>query len=635
MDRTLETRLGEATARHTSAVAERLPIGDPADEEAARRGFLAALPDGRIETRNGSTAWNIHNWDFLDAPCPPTVNPSLWRMARLNAISGLFEVREGVYQARACDYANMTLIAGETGWIVVDPLTVAETSAAVLKLANDTLGPRPVSAILVTHSHPDHYGGLQGVIADAANPPPIVVPHEFLDCVASEGVMGGTPMRRRATYQFGNFLPTGPEGAVDGGIGKALARGTQTFARPTDTIRETGEERVIDGIHFRFLMASGTEAPAEFAFFMPDLRVLCMAEVCNQTLHNLIPPRGAEVRDGRLWARTIDRAIEMFAGEADYLINVHNWPVFGREALRAYLHEQRDIYKYTHDQAIRLANLGHTPNEIARMVAEPDWLATKFHARGYYGSLSFNLRAVYQRYFGFFDGVPAHLEPLPPEELGAHMVEAMGGAAAVLDKARAAVEADRLQWAATLLDHLIFSGEAEGENGAEVAEQARALLALVHRHQGFRHESGIMRNIYLTGAQELEQGVDPRLRARRRNTDLGAMMEPVDFLDALAAQLNPDRARGVEIVLNLVLDGRDVLISVARQTEFARIGARSGAAAATLTISQAGLDRLAAGDSDLDAALAEGATAEGDRTAIERWIALHDRPDGGFAIVTP
>ncbi|MGR3322433.1 MAG: alkyl/aryl-sulfatase [Pseudooceanicola sp.] len=627
MDQSMREALARATGAFNGTVAERLPIGDKADFEAAERGFLAPLPEGRVMTATGSTAWNIHNWDFLDGDCPPTVNPSLWRLAQLNAKSGLFEVVDGVYQARACDYANMTLIRGETGWIVIDPLTVAETAAAALDLANETLGARRVAAIIVTHSHPDHYGGLQGVIADADNPPPIYAPEGFMEAVASEGVMGGTPMQRRAIYQFGNFLPLGPEGAVDGGIGKALARGRRTFARPSDLVAETGEERVIDGVTFRFLMASGTEAPAEFAFYIPDYRVLCMAEVCNQTFHNLIPPRGAEVRDARLWARTIDRAIELFADEAETLINVHNWPVFGNAALRAYLAEQRDIYKYTHDQALRLANLGHTPNEIAHLVAEPDWLSERFHARGYYGSLSFNLRAVYQRYFGFYDGVPANLEPLPPETLGAHMVEALGGPGAVRDKAREAMAADQLQWAATLLNHLVFSGQGDDE--------ARAMLAEVYRHQGFRHESGIMRNIYLTGAMELEKGVDPRLKGRGRNTDLGAMMSPVDWFDAVAARLNPERARGRAFRLNFSMDGTDALVFVERQTEFARIEARSEDAEASITAPQRVLDGLLAGDTTLDDAVADGLGIEGDRAVFEDWLALHDPTDLGFAIVTP
>jgi alkyl sulfatase BDS1-like metallo-beta-lactamase superfamily hydrolase len=619
-----------ATRRHNSEIENRLPLEDTTAFDDARRGWIASLPAGGVTRADGGVVWDNDWFAFLDAPCPDSVNPSLWRHGQLNAIHGLFAVCDGVWQARACDYANMTIIRGETGWIIVDPLMTRESSAAVLALVNETLGERPVSAVVITHCHPDHFAGTRGVVGDdPARYPPIFAPEHFIRFAASEGVLGGNTMARRATYQFGIGLPIGPGGLVDGGIGKTVARGTRGFIPPTEFVSNTGETRNIDGVAFEFQMASGTEAPAEFTFYLPQHRLLCMAEVCTQNMHNLLPPRGAEVRDARLWARCIDEALILFADRTDVLINSHNWPVWDADKVAAFLAEQRDIYKYLHDQTLRLANLGYGPDEIAARIEEPVWLSQQFHARGYYGALTFNARAIYQKYFGFYDGRPVSLNPLQPSDLGARYVEALGGADKVIELAQNAILQDDLQWAATLLNHVVF--------GDEAPDDAKNVLASVYRNMGYRAESGIMRNCYLKGAQELAQGVQPLPAAGGRNADLAASLSLQDWFDAFALRLNPDRARGVELSLRFVVNGRVARVDVVRQVENCRTGedARAGAVAAEMSLTQEHLEGLSAGSITLEDAIAAGATLSGDAARIDDWLKLHDSFDLWFNIVTP
>ncbi|MEY2406501.1 MAG: linear primary-alkylsulfatase [Acidimicrobiaceae bacterium] len=615
-----------ATAAAQAAVAAALPISDTHDHELATRGHLAPPLANVVEGRWGLPARDLDANDFLAADCPDSVNPSLWRQASLNRHAGLFEVADGFYQVRGLDLSNVTFIAGDRGWVVIDPLTTTETAAAALELVGSRLGARPVTAVLYTHSHIDHFGGVLGVVsrdAVTADEVPVYAPEGFLHAAISENVIAGTAMTRRATYMYGTLLPRSPLGQVDAGLGKAVpALGTNGLIAPTHDISTTGTELVIDGVRVVFQVTPDTEAPAEMNFLFPDRRILCMAENCTATLHNLYTPRGAQVRDSLAWAHYINEAIELFADRSDTLFASHHWPRWGAAEVRRFLGNQRDVYRYLHDQTMRLANLGYTPTEIAEEVGLPDDLRTEFSNRGYYGTVSHNVKAVYQKYLGWFDGNPANLDPLPPSAAGAKYVEFKGGADEVLRRARACFDDGEYRWVAQVVNHVVF---ADPDN-----MDARALQADALEQLGYQAESAVWRNFYLTAAQEVRNG-PPVLPGVTQSSELNQAMTPAMALDYLGVRLNGPRAAGVRLSFTLELEGHEpIALGVQNGTIHYVEGRPAVDPDATVRASDAAfLDfvfgRITHHDLEVD----------GDAAALEQLAGLLDSFELFFPIVTP
>jgi len=621
-----------ATERARGAAVRGLPLEDPQDLEDARRGLVARDERVLVRRPDGSTIWDTGSYAFETGPAPPSVNPSLWRQARLNNEHGLFRVTDGVHQVRGYDLSNMTLIDGDTGWIVVDPLTAAETARAALDLARRHLGPRPVSAVIFTHSHVDHFGGIDGVLPDdaqAASRIPIVGPAGFLEEATSENVLAGTAMVRRAVYMYGTPLARGPRGHVGSGLGKEPARGSIGIRPPTRTVDHTPQEMEIDGVPFVFQYAPETEAPAELTFYLPEVRAFCGAEIVSHTMHNLYTLRGAKVRDALRWSGAIDEAIRLFP-DTEVVFASHHWPTWGRERVRAYLERQRDTYRYIHDQTLRLANAGHTPSEIAEALELPATLRTSFANRGYYGSLRHNARAVYQFYFGWYDGNPAHLDPLPPEALGRRYVEAMGGPEAVMEQARAAYGEGAYRWAATLLDHLVFARPGDAA--------ARRLLADCYDQLGYQAESGPWRDVYLTGAHELRHGLTAPPVDLATAVDLLRHLPPERFFEAMAARLIGPEADGRELTLNFVFTDLDEswVLRLRNAVLHHRREAPHPEADATVRITHALFLRLVTRQAGLRELLfSEDLDLDGSRLALVSFFSLLEQPRFAFPIVTP
>jgi alkyl sulfatase BDS1-like metallo-beta-lactamase superfamily hydrolase len=619
-----------STVAANAAVAAELPLADAQDFEDAKRGLVASDPDVLIEGPGGARIWDTAAYGFVTGDAPESVNPSLWRQAKLNGIHGLFKVSDGIYQVRGYDISNMTLIRGQTGWIVVDPLTTTETAAAALALARKHLGDAPIVAVIFTHSHVDHFGGIGGVLPQGANAGVrIIAPKGFLEEGTSENILAGIAMGRRASFMYGTELPRTERGHVDSGLGKAPARGSMGLLEPTELVDHTPQEMQIDGVRFVFQYTPDSEAPAELTFYLPESKAFCGAEVVTHTLHNLYTLRGAKVRDALKWSGYIDEAIRLFP-DTEVVFASHHWPVWGSARVVDYLKRQRDTYKYLHDQTLRLANEGHTPREIAEELELPASLRSSFADRGYYGTVRHNAKAVYQFYFGWYDGNPANLDPLPPAEAGAKYVALMGGAGEVMRKAREAFDRGEYRWAATLLNHLVF---AEPERA-----DARELLAGAYDQLGYRAESGPWRDVYLTGASELRHGTPKNVFSLASATEL-LRHTPVDrFFASMAARLNGPKAEGKTMTLNFVFTdlGETHVVSLENAVLHHHRQDPDPQAAATVRLTRDFLVRLASGQAGLrEMIFSDDLDVEGSRLELLSFFSLLDRPDGGFPIVTP
>jgi alkyl sulfatase BDS1-like metallo-beta-lactamase superfamily hydrolase len=620
---TPETQLANA------AVAEKYALGDRAGFVDAERGFLAR-PSGHVLDAAGGVVWDFDGFSFVKDAAPPTVNPSLWRQALLNNNVGLYAVTDGIWQLRGFDLANITLIAGETGWIVVDTLTCRETAAAAMAFARQHLGDKPVSAIVFTHSHIDHFGGALGVLSAeeaAARKVPIVAPSGFLEEATSENLMMGVAMGRRAVYMYGGSLPRSSTGAVDTGLGKAVALGEVGVLPPTVLIESTPQEVVLDGVRFVFQNVPGSEAPAELTFYLPERRAYCGGEMLSHTLHNLYTLRGAKVRDALKWAGYIDQAL-IHASSAEVYFGQHHWPVWGRARIDDFITKQRDVYRYIHDQTVRSMNAGLTAPEIAEEMRLPPSLDSHLGVHGYYGTVKHNVRGVYQQYLGWFDGNPANLDPHPPVEAARRYVELAGGADKAIAAAQVAYDRADYRWAAELLKHVVL---ADGNNA-----KARALQAAAFEQLGYAAESAPWRNFYLTGARELREG--PPKKGASPEKMIGMLQHtPIErFLDVMATNLNGPKAESASFKINLKFSdtGESHRLWIENAVMHHDAGPPAADATATLTVTKAFFLRMITGRAGADDLLLSDQThIEGSRIDLGRFFALFDRAPGTFDIV--
>jgi alkyl sulfatase BDS1-like metallo-beta-lactamase superfamily hydrolase len=629
----------EATRAAQAEVAGRLPLDDARDMANATRGKIAEIADGVILNKDGLPVWDRRPYAFLDAAeAPDTVNPSLWRQARLNAVHGLFEVVPGsIWQVRGYDISVMTIIRGKTGWIVVDPLLTEEAAAAGWKLFADTVeaksGKRPIRAVIFTHSHSDHFGGVGGVVTPQqvrAEKIRIIAPHGFSEEATSENVLAGTAMGRRSLYMFGAILAPGTKGQVDTGLGPRLSAGTIGYMEPTETVRAKGGPLTIDGLAFDFLDAGGTEAPSEFVFYIPAYKALHTTEVVTHVLHNVLTLRGAQVRDALHWSKVIDATLLRWGGKAEVALASHHWPTWGAGDVSAWLANQRDIYRYVHDRTLFLANRGATLHELADQTPEAAVQEQDFSTRSYYGTINHNMKATYQRYFGWWDGNPANFNPLPPEKSAPKYVALAGGADKLLAAGREALAAGDYRWAAELLNRLVFAEPANRE--------ARAALASAYDQLGYQAESGAWRNYYLVGAASLRGNQEPGSANNGQSRSFVSAIPTAVFFDALATRFDAAKGRDLKGSFQFVLpDSKEtVAVLVGGGVEMPRFGWTDPVPTATITMDRRTLDDVMLGQAQFPALMQSGAIRiDGDRAAFLSWFALHPAGNPNFNIVEP
>ncbi len=603
----------------------------------AARGFIATRPELTVVAEDGREVWDLTAYSFLDAEeAPPTVNPSLWRQARLNMNNGLFEVVPGVYQVRGFDISNMTIVEGQDGIIVIDPLISVEVARAALELYYAHRPTLPVAAVIYTHSHADHFGGVLGVVSVedlAAGGVQVLAPEGFLEEAVSENVTAGSAMSRRSDYMYASKLPRGERGQVDSGIGKTRSSGTVSIVPPTDVITSTGDQRTIAGVEMIFQLAPDTEAPAEMTIYFPQFRVFDSAELACDALHNVYTLRGAKVRDAHKWAFYLNEAIALYGDRTDVVISQHNWPKWGQEQVVAFLKAQRDMYTYIHDQTLHLANLGYTASEIAETIQPPEELSQQWFLRGYYGTVSHNVKAVYQRYLGWYDANPANLNPLPPADAAVRYVAYMGGVDAVISHAREDFDRGDYRWVAEVMNRVVFSDPAN--------ETARHLQADALEQLGYQAESATWRNAYLMGAWELRNGVIGEQGATGGSaTTIPAMTVPMIF-DFLGVRLNSEKAAGKHIVVNWTLtDPDEAYVLNLEHSALTYLpcppGVQPSDADVSVTMSRATLNAVLTGETTLQQAAGAGlVTLEGAVMKLAELFGLFDTFGAPFNIVTP